>query len=108
LAGPGAKAELHAAPRLRMDKWLWQARFFKTRSLAAALIGGGDCRVNGTRVSRVGTPVQVGDVLTFVQGRDVRVVRITALGQRRGPSSEAQLLYVDLAPGGPAPSSLLE
>ena len=98
MAGPGARKANGLPPRLRLDKWLWQARFFKSRTLAAELISGGDCRVNGIRVSRIGTPVSVGDVLTFVQGRTVRVVRVTDLGYRRGPASEAQLLYSDLAP----------
>jgi ribosome-associated heat shock protein Hsp15 len=98
LAGPGARKAEGQPPRLRLDKWLWQARFFKSRTLAADLISGGDCRVNGTRVSRIGTPVAVGDVLTFVQARAVRVVRVTGLGYRRGPATEAQQLYIDLAP----------
>ncbi len=105
MAGPGARKAEGLAPRLRLDKWLWQARFFKSRTLAAELIAGGDCRVNGVRVSRVGTPIAVGDVLTFVQARTVRVVRVTDLGYRRGPASEAQLLYADLAHDAP-PSPL--
>lgn len=76
--------------------------------MAADLIAGGDCRVNGQRVSRIGTPVTVGDVLTFVQGRDVRVVRVTDLGYRRGPSSEAQRLYLDLSSGDPDGATPLE
>jgi ribosome-associated heat shock protein Hsp15 len=108
LAGPGARKDPHPEPRLRLDKWLWQARFFKSRKLAADLIADGDARVNGTRVSRIGTPVQIGDVLTFVQARQVRVVRVTALGQRRGPASEAQLLYDDLVPIPDHPSTPLE
>ncbi len=106
MAGPGARKAEGQTPRLRLDKWLWQARFFKSRTLAADLIAGGGCRVNGVRVSRVGTPVSVGDVLTFVQARDVRVVRVTALGHRRGSAPEAQLLYTDLTAG--ATSSPLE
>ncbi len=106
MAGPGARKAEGQPPRLRLDKWLWQARFFRSRSLAAELIADGGCRVNGVKVSRVGTPVSVGDVLTFVQAREVKVVRVTALGHRRGPAVEAQLLYADLAPG--ATSSPLE
>ncbi len=106
MAGPGARRAEGQTPRLRLDKWLWQARFFKSRSLAAELIAEGGCRVNGVKVSRVGTPVVVGDVLTFVQVRSVRVVRVTDLGYRRGPASEAQLLYIDVASG--ATSSPLE
>ena len=83
-------------PKLRLDKWLWQARFFKTRSLAAKQISAGRVRVNGTRVSKPAFSVTPGDVLTFAQAREIRVVRIIALGTRRGPAPEAQALYEDL------------
>jgi len=99
LAGPSGKPDPHAAPKLRLDKWLWQARFFKSRGLAAELIEAGSVRVNGTRVSRPGREVMAGDTLTFPQGHRIRLVRITALGQRRGPATEAQGLYLDLEPG---------
>ena len=79
---------------MRLDKWLWQARFFKTRALAAEVIEAGHVRVNGTRVSRPGRDISTGDVLTFPQGTRIRVVRILALGQRRGPATEAQALYL--------------
>ena len=55
-------------------------------------------RVNAGRVSKPATPVGVGDVLTFAQGGQVRVIRIAALGLRRGPAPEAQALYEDLTP----------
>ncbi len=87
-----------AAPKLRLDKWLWQARFFKTRSLAARIVSEGKVRVNGTRVSKPASNVGAGDVLTFAQGRLVRVVRIVDLGTRRGPAPEAATLYDDLSP----------
>ena len=98
MAGPGARKAAPESPRLRLDKWLWQARFFRSRSLAAGVIEGGDLRVNGQRLSRPGASITVGDVLTFVQGNAVRVVRVRALGHRRGPAAEAQLLYADLSP----------
>jgi ribosome-associated heat shock protein Hsp15 len=98
LAGPSGKANPAAAPKLRLDKWLWQARFFKSRGLAAELIEAGSVRVNGTRVSRPGRDISTGDVLTFPQGARIRVVRVLALGLRRGPATEAQALYVDLDP----------
>ncbi|WP_417722291.1 RNA-binding S4 domain-containing protein [Salipiger sp.] len=88
------------AARLRIDKWLWQARFFKTRSLAAKAVASG-LRVNGLSVSKPAHMVGPGDVLTFSQGRTVRVIRIAAPGERRGPAPEARTLYVDLDP--PAP-----
>ncbi|MEL6102896.1 MAG: RNA-binding S4 domain-containing protein [Pseudomonadota bacterium] len=84
--------------KLRLDKWLWYARFFKTRSLAATRVGAGDVRVNGARVTKRSATVVVGDVLTFAQERAVRVVRVDAIGTRRGPAPEAQALYTDLSP----------
>jgi ribosome-associated heat shock protein Hsp15 len=98
LAGPSGKPDPNASAKLRLDKWLWQARFFKSRGLAAEMIEAGSVRVNGTRVSRPGRDVGEGDTLTFPQGGRIRVVRITALGQRRGPATEAQGLYLDLEP----------
>jgi ribosome-associated heat shock protein Hsp15 len=98
LAGPSGKADPAAAQRLRLDKWLWQARFFKNRSLAAELIEAGSVRVNGTRISKPGRDVTPGDVLIFPQGARIRVVRVLALGLRRGPAPEAQALYLDLEP----------
>jgi ribosome-associated heat shock protein Hsp15 len=88
-------------PGLRADKWLWFARFFKSRSLAAKVIGNGDLRVSGTKVSKPNATVRVGDVLTFPQGRTIRVIRILALGTRRGPASEARTLFRDLQPPEP-------
>jgi len=82
--------------RLRLDKWLWQARFFRTRTLAAGQVAEGQVRLNGARVTRPAQAVGPGDVLTFVQGSRVRVVRIAALGARRGPAAEARALYEDL------------
>jgi ribosome-associated heat shock protein Hsp15 len=81
--------------RIRLDKWLWQARFFKSRSLSAGMIEAGHVRLNGQRVTKPAQAVGPGDVLTFVQGRVIRVVRILATGTRRGPASEAQGLYRD-------------
>ena len=84
--------------RLRLDKWLWFARFFKSRSLAAKQVGGGRVRVNGERVEKPAFTITPGDVLTFSQDRQVRVIRVEALGERRGPAPEAQALYTDLEP----------
>ncbi|MEQ9259219.1 MAG: RNA-binding S4 domain-containing protein [Roseovarius sp.] len=93
--------------RIRLDKWLWQARFFKTRGLSAGQVRGGHVRVNSQKVLKPSHAVGAGNVLTFAQARRVRVVRIVALGTRRGPAPEAQALYEDLAPEtapGAAPS----
>ena len=106
MAGPAGKPDPKAAQKLRLDKWLWQARFCKSRGLAAELIEAGSVRVNGTRVTRPGRDVGEGDTLTFPQGNRIRVVRITALGIRRGPATEAQALYLDLEPGTSSPDPL--
>lgn len=84
--------------RLRVDKWLWYGRFFKTRGLATKACTGGQLRINGTPVAKAHAALKVGDVLTFAQGRHIRVVRVAALGSRRGPAPEARLLYEDLKP----------
>ncbi len=92
------------AEKIRLDKWLWQARFFKTRGLAAAVVKGGHVRVNGNRAGKASQLVRPGDVLTFAQAKSVRVVRIIAVGLRRGPATEAQTLYDDLTPAPPPES----
>ena len=90
-----------ARQRLRLDKWLWHARVVKTRSLAARLVEGGHVRVNGVRAEAASKPVRPGDVLTIALERTVRVMKVIALGERRGPASEAQALYEDLSPRPP-------
>ncbi len=92
---------LEETGKLRLDKWLWFARFFKSRSLAAARVAAGDVRVNGERVTKRATTITAGDVLTFAQGRAVRVVEVVAIGTRRGPAPEAQALYNDMSPPPP-------
>jgi ribosome-associated heat shock protein Hsp15 len=89
-------ASYPATTGLRLDKWLWQARFFKTRALAAQGVGKGRLRINQTIVTKAHHRIRPGDVLTFPQGSLVRVVRVVELGSRRGPASEAQSLYEDL------------
>ena len=68
----------------------------QSRGLAAEVIEAGHVRVNGTRISRPGRDILEGDTLTFPQGDRIRLVRVLALGQRRGPAPEAQALYLDL------------
>ena len=86
------------AEKLRLDKWLWYARFFKTRSLAASLVTSGKIRVDGIHVSKPSRTITPGNILTFPQGRRIRVIQVLALATRRGPAPEAQALYKDLAP----------
>ena len=86
---------------LRIDKWLWYARFFKSRSLASKVCLAGAVRVDGMSVKKAHVKLKVGDTLTFPQGQHIRVVRVAALGSRRGPASEAATLYEDLKPPEP-------
>ncbi|MCZ4281456.1 RNA-binding S4 domain-containing protein [Kiloniella laminariae] len=86
------------AETLRIDKWLWYARFFKSRSLASEACNSGRIRAGGAAVRKSSHAVRIGEVLTFSQGPHIRVIKILALGQRRGPAPEAQLLYEDLEP----------
>ena len=85
-----------SADGIRLDKWLWRARFFKSRSLAGKACNAGKVRVNGDVVQKSHYIVRVGNVLTFSRTRVVHVVRIEALGTRRGPAMEARKLYTSL------------
>ncbi len=83
---------------LRLDKWLWFARFARTRSLAAKLCAGGLVTVGGAAVLKPGHAVRVGDAVTVRQGHMLRRVTVLALGERRGPPAEARLLYAEPDP----------
>ena len=85
----------------RLDKWLWHARFFKSRSLATRLVQSGKVRVNATPVSKPARSVEPGDVLTFPKEQDIRVIKVLGIGDRRGPAPEAQAFYEDLDPPKP-------
>ncbi len=87
-----------ARDTIRLDKWLWHARFFKSRSLAAGVVSKGKVRVNGELVGKPARSVGADDVLTFLKETDVKVVKILACGSRRGPAPEAQALYEDMSP----------
>lgn len=86
------------ANTLRLDRWLWYARFFKSRSLAAKLCAGNRVRINRRIVTKASATVKVDDVLTFPLGPHIRVIKVLDLGTRRGPAAEAATLYEDLAP----------
>lgn len=88
---------------LRIDKWLWFARFCKTRSLARHLVDEGMVTLNDRPVGKASTTVRAGDELTFRQGRGWRRVVVTGIGGRRGPAPEAQALYRELAAPEPPP-----
>ena len=78
--------------KLRIDKWLWAARFFKTRSLSNDEIEKGRVRINGV-VAKPSREIQPGDILELHIGRVMRTVNVLAISNRRGPASEAVLLY---------------
>ncbi|MCR9106579.1 MAG: S4 domain-containing protein [Gammaproteobacteria bacterium] len=80
--------------KLRLDKWLWAARFFKTRSLAKAAIEGGKVQLQGQRV-KVSREVSVGDILKIRQGWDEKTVVILDLSDQRRGAPEAQQLYAE-------------
>ena len=82
---------------LRIDKWLWAARFFKTRALAAQAVAGGKVKVNGERV-KAARIVHLGDALSIHIGSYEYLVRVRALSARRGPAPQAALLYEETEP----------
>lgn len=85
----------------RLDKWLWFARVVKTRTLATSLVLGGKVRVNRLRIDKPSQTVRPGDVITVTAHSRVRILKVLAAGERRGPATVAQTLYEDLTP--PAP-----
>jgi ribosomal 50S subunit-recycling heat shock protein len=86
----------------RADVWLWRARFFKSRSLAARFIEEGRVRLSRAgaqnRIDKPSRPLRTGDALVFAVGGRLVAVRIEALGERRGPAREAQTLYAPMEP----------
>lgn len=82
----------------RIDVWLWHARFYKTRSLATKMVRGGKVRLNGNVCKKSSTIVTLGDILTYIRVDDIYIAKVLAVGLRRGPALEAQLLYEDLTP----------
>jgi ribosome-associated heat shock protein Hsp15 len=85
----------------RIDKWLWHARFARTRTQAQKLVVSGGVRINGQKVDASSALARPGDVLTIAAGNMVRVVRVAVLAGRRGPPEEARRLYEDLTPPNP-------
>ena len=84
----------------RADVWLWRARFFKTRSLAAKFVDEGRVRLTRagleSRLDKCARPVKIGDALVFALGGRLTAVRVEAVGERRGPPAEARALYSPL------------
>ena len=85
---------------LRLDKWLWAVRFFKSRTLAAAACDGGKVDVN-EQAAKPSKPVRVGDLLHVTLPRGKRIVRVLTLSDKRGPGAQAAWLYQDLTPPPP-------
>lgn len=84
----------HSDEKIRLDKWLWAARFFRTRAMAKNAIEGGKVQYNGQR-TKVSKIVEVGALLTIRQGYDEKEVQIDALSDQRRGAPEAQLLYTE-------------
>lgn len=98
----GAAPSTPAPPdAVRLDIWLWRARFFKTRGAAATLVGKRGVRVQRAgakqKTQKAGWRVRVGDVLTFAAPAGLRCVRVADLGRRRGPPAEARALYAEVS-----------
>jgi ribosome-associated heat shock protein Hsp15 len=83
-------------PTRRLDQWLWFARLVKTRSLAARLCVAGAVTVNGFAIRKPNYVLRIGDAVAVPQGGYRRTVRVLALGARRGPATEARLLYEEI------------
>lgn len=85
--------------KIRLDTWLWYARFYKSRSLSSKAILSGKLRINSNKITKPATKVKTNDVLTLNYVNEIRIIQIQSLGSRRGPASEAQSLYIDLTEG---------
>jgi ribosome-associated heat shock protein Hsp15 len=84
--------------QVRLDRWLWAARFFKTRALAAAAVAGGKVHIHGTR-AKPAKALRVGDALRVRVGPYEWIIVVRAVTERRGSSKDAQLLYDESAEG---------
>ncbi len=86
------------APRRRIDQWLFFTRLCKSRSLAGRLVEAGKIRINKEKISKPAHPVAIGNVITAMINHRLMVIEVLAIGQRRGPATEAIELYKDLTP----------
>ena len=84
-------------PSRRLDKWLWHARVTKSRTAAQNLVAAGLVRVNRMRAGRASYELGTGDILTIAAGGRVRVLKVVGFAGRRGPASEARLLFAELS-----------
>lgn len=99
--GPSGQEKTGATPAQRLDQWLWYARIFKSRSLAAKQCRGRKIRVNGTPATKASHTLTPGDVLTLEKAGRLRIFQVLAIGKRRGPAAEAAQLYEDISPPPP-------
>ncbi|MEL6422069.1 MAG: RNA-binding S4 domain-containing protein [Pseudomonadota bacterium] len=97
-ATPTAEEPAQHGPGQRLDRWLFFARIVKSRSLATRLVQSGKVRVNRQATDKPSQTVRAGDVLTMTLHRRLRILKVLAPGNRRGPADEAQTLYEDLSP----------
>ncbi|WP_298727520.1 RNA-binding S4 domain-containing protein [uncultured Ferrovibrio sp.] len=96
--GEVSSSQSSSQTALRLDKWLWMARFCKSRAIAQSFAEKGRIRINGRVIDKTHAQVRIGDVLTLPLPGGVRVVQITRLPLRRGPAPEAQATYVEIPP----------
>lgn len=96
----GSCYRTHVMPEMRLDKWLWAARFFKSRTLATGACDGGKVDLN-EQAAKPARVVRPGDVLHITLPRGKKIVKVAALSDRRGPGAEAARLYEDLTPPPP-------
>ncbi|MBL94788.1 MAG: RNA-binding protein S4 [Magnetovibrio sp.] len=82
----------------RVDKWLWCARFFRTRTKATRYVNSRNLRINSKRVKKANSLIKLDDVLTFSLGSRVRIIKIVSITDRRGPVKDALALYNDMSP----------
>lgn len=93
-ASPTTLSSTSSSMRVRLDKWLWAARFFKTRALAQTAVDGGKVHVDGQR-SKSSHPVRIGMRLAIRLGTELRAIEVLALSEQRGPATVAQTLYAE-------------
>jgi ribosome-associated heat shock protein Hsp15 len=102
-AAPAVNGDISAMDSVRVDKWLWAARCFKTRGLASEACAAGHVKVNGTSVKSAKL-LRRGDEVSVRLGEELRVYQVTGLSDRRGPAPVARSLYLDKSP--PKPESV--
>lgn len=85
----------------RLDRWLWCARVYKTRTLASRAVAATPIRINGVRTKKPAYTVRIGDVITLAKGPEIKVLKVLAHALRRGPAADARNLYEDLSPPRP-------